>query len=143
MSVGQRQAFFAHAELALASGAASAGLEIVEALTPPTGFTAPAYADLHGRLLDALGRADDARSIWSSALETARATHVQPWVWRLEARLGKSLRAAGQRARAAEHVGRAWSVLEMLALELHESERAAFVQAARTRGTAADRARAT
>ena len=42
MSVGQRQAFFAHAELALASGAASAGLEIVEALTPPTGFTAPA-----------------------------------------------------------------------------------------------------
>jgi hypothetical protein len=56
---------------------------------------------------------------------------TRPWVWRLEARLGKSLRAAGQRARAAEHEGRAWSVLDALAMELPESERAAFVQAAR------------
>jgi len=131
LSMGQRYVLMARAELALHDGAPRAGLDIVDALESPTVSTAFALGDLRGRLLEALGRGDEARSVWSLALSVAREANVKPRIWRFEAHLARSLRAAGHRGRAAEHLGRAWTMLEELAAAVPEGESSSFLRAAR------------
>jgi DNA-binding CsgD family transcriptional regulator len=131
MTMGQRHAWLACAELALADGAAERALAITTALEPPPGSAPLALLDLRGRILEALDRPDDALAVWQRALASARGAGVLSQVWRFEARMSRALRRAGRRAEAAEHLGAAWAVLDRLAAELPAAESNRFTRAAR------------
>ncbi|MBP7690629.1 MAG: AAA family ATPase [Anaerolineales bacterium] len=141
-SVGQRQVWFARAEVFLAQGQPWAALEIVEKLvaTAPStpGVQAiPAVALLQGAALAAVGQTADAENILRAALETAQAGELPPLVWRLDLALGRLYLTLGRRDAAAEAFAGARSVVESLAEPLTEASLAETLR----RGAAAGMAR--
>ena len=130
LTIGQRHAWLARAELSLADGRAQYALEIADSLQPRIPAAPLAVFDLRGRCLEALGRHGDAQSIWRAALAAADAASVRPQVWRFHARLARSLRTIGRRSEAAEHAAGAWTILDTLASQLTEDEARQFTHAA-------------
>jgi DNA-binding CsgD family transcriptional regulator/tetratricopeptide (TPR) repeat protein len=134
-ALGQRLAWCARAELALARNEPHLALQIVEALmasaAPPEhhkGQVIPRLWRLRGEALAALTSGEDeadrrlseAETLFQAALETAITQEAWPQVWRLNAALGKlHHRQARQREAEQAYVG-ARSGIEALAAGLQD-----------------------
>jgi DNA-binding CsgD family transcriptional regulator len=130
LTIGQRHAWLARAELSLAEGRAQYALDIADSLKSTIPAAPLAVSDLRGRCLEALGRHGEAQAVWRAALAAAEAAGVRPQVWRFHARLARSLRTIGRRSEAAEHAAGAWTILDTLASQLTEDEARQLTHAA-------------
>jgi DNA-binding CsgD family transcriptional regulator len=143
-SYGQRRAWHARAELALAQGQADEALrlavelgvrlETLEAARGPDELDVVEARSLAGRALAALGREEEAVRALRGALDTAQVLGWRSLEWQIGAALAKVLRARGEEEAAREERGRARVVIEALALSLDDATlREGFVRAALAR----------
>jgi DNA-binding CsgD family transcriptional regulator/tetratricopeptide (TPR) repeat protein len=95
-TVGQRQAWYARAELYLAQGDATRALEIIEQLiafvpgsSESIGVSMPRLTRLRCAALTKLGKKEEARAFLELGLQNAMSQGAQSFVWRFHLDLGR------------------------------------------------------
>ncbi|MBI3241906.1 MAG: AAA family ATPase [Chloroflexi bacterium] len=137
-AVGQRQLWFARAELLLAQGKAKEALAIVEQLIASAPNVEQAgeaaissLALLRGEALMALGRMKEAEAVLLAGQRAAQEYERPPMQWRLHLALGKLYLARGQRDDAAGEFSSVRVIIEALAGKLGDAAlRENFVRSA-------------
>jgi DNA-binding CsgD family transcriptional regulator len=135
---GQRTAWCARAELALAADDPALALEIADRLIASAAHASPSAAGcvprlwrLRGEALAALGRAADAEAALTVADEAALLRGLQPLHWRIQLSLGRLYQSQGYRKRAEAAFSAARATVADLASRLTDAElREPFVRVA-------------
>jgi DNA-binding CsgD family transcriptional regulator len=132
-TLGQRLAWSAYAELALAQNDPRLALDIVDRLfttAVPIGHetqqTIPRLAYLRGNALAALSihtcdagsRLQEAEASYQAGLQTATSHKAYPLVWRLQVALGNLYRVQGRHVAAEQTTAAARSTIEALAAQI-------------------------
>jgi DNA-binding CsgD family transcriptional regulator len=134
-TLGQRLAWSARVQLALACGDAEAALRMLDrmlASSPHASATRPIlrFSLLRAEALTALNRIDDTETALREAQEVAAAQGARPWAWRVHLALGL-LHHRRDRERAARDFAAARAIVEELALEVPDAAlRRAFLDRA-------------
>jgi DNA-binding CsgD family transcriptional regulator len=125
---GQRLAWHARAELALATDDAALALGIADRLigSIPDAEThgegcAPQLWLLRGEALAALGRLDEAEAALVAAADTAGRIRRHPILWRIQMRLGKIFYSQGRRKQAETAYASARAIVEQLAANVTDA----------------------
>jgi DNA-binding CsgD family transcriptional regulator len=126
-TAGQRQAWCARAELALARREHELALQIIERLIrcasnfdPASGHIIPRLSKMRGEALAALGRAAEAEAELQAAREAARLQGARPMLWRVHTSLGKLYLGQKRREAAEEQFAAARTIIEELAAQVPE-----------------------
>jgi DNA-binding CsgD family transcriptional regulator len=132
---GQRLAWAARAELALASGQPAQAQSIAERLIGASAGRSAASIPRLGRLLGeallAQGLASSGERALLAADMGARERALRPLRWRIQADLGRLYHSQGQRKRAESAFATARGIVEQLASDIPDEDlRAAFLHAA-------------
>jgi DNA-binding CsgD family transcriptional regulator len=125
---GQRLAWCAQAELALAIDEAALALQIADRLIGSIAH-AETYADgcvpqlwlLRGEALAALGRLEEAETALLAAADTAERLKRRPTLWRIQLRLGKLFYTQGRRKQADTAFATARAIVEQLAADVTDA----------------------
>jgi DNA-binding CsgD family transcriptional regulator len=119
---GQRLAWCARAELALAQGDPAPALQIVDQLITSAGHVerygegcVPWLWHLRGAALAALGRQDEAETALLAATVGADRSGLRPTLWRIQVSLGKLYHSQGRRKQAEAAFATARAIVEDLA----------------------------
>jgi DNA-binding CsgD family transcriptional regulator len=136
---GQRIAWLARAELALAQDRPTETLLIAERLIATTPHIAergpaciPSLWQLQGEALAALGRHADAEAALLAAAAGAERLGLLPTRWRIQRSLGRLYQAAGRRTLARQAYTEAARLVALLAERIADKERRARFQQAAT-----------
>jgi tetratricopeptide (TPR) repeat protein len=119
-AMGQRVAWCARGELALASGDAGLALQIADRLIASAvnlfpDRVIPRLAKLRGQALAELGRTEDAAHELESAKQAARAQGSQPLLWRIHMALGDLYQATSRGEEAQREFAAARTIIGELA----------------------------
>jgi DNA-binding CsgD family transcriptional regulator len=134
LTLGERQLWLAHAELALVRHEPVAALQIIDArlaaerrATPESVLGVPLLQLLRGQALAALERNHDALAALETARSEALAQHARPILWRIEVAIGHVHRSERRRvdARKAFDAARAIAA-ELTSTVLDEDLRESF-----------------
>ncbi|HYX50951.1 MAG TPA: tetratricopeptide repeat protein, partial [Ktedonobacteraceae bacterium] len=120
-TLGQRLAWCARAELALARKEYSQALQIIEQLMTSNAHTSkgrgiPRLERLRGEALTALNRANEAEEVLEHASKTAQQQGALPLLWRMHLALGKCYQTQRRYEVAEESFLAARDIVERLAL---------------------------
>lgn len=119
-SLGQRQIWYARAELALARGDAPAALDIIDGLFATAinlrdQGDIPLLAMVRASCLMEMQQLDEAAALLDAALVTAQARGARPVQARIHRVLATLHQRAGRAERATEELGRVWALTEEMA----------------------------
>lgn len=134
LTLGERQIWFARAELALAGEEPAVALEIVDArlaaeraANPDSTLGVPRLTLVRANALAALGRSDDAERALDAARAEATAQGARPTLWRIEAASGHLHRARKRRLEARRFFDGARAIADELAARIPDDDlRACF-----------------
>ncbi|WP_376794212.1 helix-turn-helix transcriptional regulator [Thermogemmatispora sp.] len=135
-TTGQRVAWYARAELALAQGDPGTALHIIDGLISSNrnlsaGQSDPRFLKLRGEALVALRREAEAEAMLCAAREAACRQVWRPLLWRIDLALGKLYRAKARQQEAEQAFSAARALIEELAADVpHEELRAHFLSQA-------------
>jgi len=124
---GQRRAWSARAELALAKGDPAEALAIVQRLIGSAanlsaGRVVPYLWKLRGEALAALRRASEAESVLRAARDGAVEQGMRPLLWRIHVALGNLYRTQARREEAERVLSAARAIIEELAASVPDEE---------------------
>lgn len=122
-TIGQRMAWCARGELALAAGDDGLASRIADQLIATASNLTPEHripwvGKLRGAALTALGRTDEAEVELQAALETARVLGARPMLWRVHVALGDLYRATARPEEGEGEFQAARAIIEELAAEI-------------------------
>ncbi len=122
-TIGQWLVWYAHAELALASGDPGLALEIVGQLSASNrnlsrGHGNPRLSKVRGEALAALQRGTEAEAALQAAQETARTQGLRPLLWRICVALGKFYQTQVRQEEAEQSFSTARALIKELAANL-------------------------
>lgn len=138
-AIGQRLAWRARGELALAVGDPGLALQIADQLIASAANLSPEHAiprlsKLRGEALAALHRTVEAEAELQAARETARVQGARPMLWRIHMALGNLYRATAHPEEAEREFLAAQTIIEELAANVpDESLRNNFLLCANAR----------
>jgi DNA-binding CsgD family transcriptional regulator len=129
LTLGQRQAWLARAEIALANGRARDALDIIDARIAAerasngsSELGAPRLTLLRANALAALDRLEEAHAAAMTARAEAMAQSARPLSWRIEATIGHLHRQQRHRLEARRAFDAAWTIVDDLAAKIPASE---------------------
>ncbi len=130
LSLGQRVAWTARGELALASGQPEQALLISDLLDRDLRYCPPdrvpvRTAMLRGEALACLNRSDEALQVMRQAQHEAQMTGMKTLLWRCDAWLSRFYRVTGQPEQAEQQVASAVGLVTEMAFTLSEEDRRA------------------
>ncbi len=119
-TIGQRIAWCAQAELALARGDPALALQITQRLSASAANISaqrgiPRLSKLRGEALVALRQATEAETALRSAQEMSTAQGARPWLWRICVTLGTLYQTQSREAEAEQAFSTARTIIEELA----------------------------
>jgi DNA-binding CsgD family transcriptional regulator len=149
-TMGQRMAWCARAELALARGDSELALQITQRLTASAANISeqrsiPRLSQLRGEALIALRQATEAETALQSAQEMTTAQGARPLLWRISVTLGTLYQTQSREAEAELAFSAARTIIEELAANIPDGEvqehflREAEALLPRTRATSSPR----